>query len=346
MNMRTIGIGIVAIALILAISMTASANPDPVGVNPDVQTTSVVFGSYDLDTNTYTDTTANRLGEGNNTIYLHATTAITSAAAGTEILNISYTKEDGSTGFVLSEAVTVQDDGHWYAGLTVVDLVDITAVTLESGTTDAGTVEIVANVTRQALYQGVGGTDDAQGGFVTEIDLDATACTAKWQGYYGDLTGAIKLGDSQGNYMFEWAWDASKGAEVIATTNTAIPTWSSIAATDGTAMTAMETLWGWGTADSDGPALTFDHTSDSVTIAGVDVADTRGTDSLGATVAGDFDEVVITDGATAAKTNFLFVGVMNADKEAFDGTAKDFEMLVATPDTGATETYYFYVELS
>ena len=343
MNVRTIGIGIVAVALILAISMTASANPDPEGATDTVQTVSVSFGSYALDTDTYTDTAANRLGEGVNVIYLRTTSVV--AGDGDEIVTIDYTKEDGSTGSVDSLVINAQVSGYSYANLTVVDLVDVTGVTLTSGSS-TGTVEIVTDVTRQKMYQGIGGTDAAQGGFVTEIDLDATACTAKWQGYYGDLTGAIKLGDSQGHYIFEWTWDATKGAKVIATTNTAIPTWSSIAETDGTDMTTMESLWGWGTADSDGPAITFDHITDSVTIAGVDVANTRGTDSLGATTPGDFAEVVITDGSTDAKTNFLFVGVMNDNAVAFDGTTKDFEMLVATPDTGTTETYFFYVEMS
>ena len=333
MNVRTIGIGIVAVALILAISMTASANPDPVGVNPDVRYNNVSLGTYNID-NTYTDGYA--LGEGVNTIYINVTTVI----VGSPDLTISYTKEDGSTTTVLADLDTDPAAGTWF-DVTVVDLVDVTGV-VEAVDGTSGAVDIVANVTRQKMHQGIGSTDSAKGGFVTEMNLDAAAVTAKWQGYYGNITGSIVLEDSQGNNMFTWAWLPAQGAEVIATTNTAIPTWSAIAATNADAMTAMETRWEWDAGGSDSPAITFDHESDSVTIAGVEVTTTRGTNSLG----GGFAEVVITDGATAAKEDFLFVGIMSDDTEAYDGTAKDFEMLVATPDTGAVEAYYFYVELS
>jgi len=62
---------------------------------------------------------------------------------------------------------------------------------------------------------------------------------------------------------------------------------------------------------------------------------------------GDFVEVVVADQADpTSKDDFLFVGIINAGAVAFDTTTKDFEMLVATPDTGTVESYYFYVEMT
>jgi len=261
-----------------------------------------------------------------------------------------YTKEDGSTGSVTPD-IPVSVIGTWITLDTVTNLVNITSVSDADGGSEVGVFEIVANVSRQKMHQVVGGTDDAQGGFVTEIDFAAVAVTAKWQGYYGNVSGSIALKDSQGNAMFTWDWNAADGGEVIATTNTSIPPWALVNLTNATDMTAMETAWLWDANTSDGPLITFENNTDDVTIAGILVNNTNGTSRLGAGTAGDFTEVVLKNGASAGadKDDFLFVGIINASKEAFDGTIKDFEMLVATPDTvaaGDTETYYFYVEMT
>ncbi|RKX65700.1 MAG: hypothetical protein DRP42_04340 [Tenericutes bacterium] len=340
MNMRTIGIGIVAIVLIFVISLTASARPDPGGATDTVQYNNVTLGTYTIQ-GSYVD--SNELGDGVDTIYINVTTVI----GGSPNLNISYIKEGGSTDSIVVDLGDAPAAGTWF-DVTVVDLVDVSSVS-ESVTGTSGVVSIVANVSRQKMHQRVGGTDSAKGGFVTEINLAATAVTAKWQGYYGNISGSIALADSQGHNMFTWDWIGGTNAVVIATTNESIPPWSSIQATNADDMGLMETAaWtSWSTGSTDGALATFDHENDSVIIAGVTVSATRGTDSLGAENTGDFSEVVIKDQAIpASKDDFLFVAKMNNDKTSFDGTAKDFEMLVATPDTGAPETYYFYVELS
>jgi len=343
MKMRIIGIGIVAVALILAISMTASANPDPVGATTSVQNNNVSLGAYSIASDTYTH--SNALGEGVNAIYINVTTATTGITG----LTIDYTKEDGSTG-TATPNIPISAIGTWITVDTVTDLVNITSVS-DDNVSGVGVIDIVANVSRQKMHQVVGGTDSAKGGFVTEIDFAAVAVTAKWQGYYGNVSGSIALKDSQGNAMFTWDWNAADGGEVIATTNTSIPPWALVNLTNATDMTAMETAWSWDANTSDGPLITFENSTDDVTIAGVLVNNTNGTSRLGAGTAGDFTEVVLKNGASAgaAKNDFLFVGIINASKEAFDGTIKDFEMLVATPDTvaaGDTETYYFYVEMT
>jgi hypothetical protein len=193
------------------------------------------------------------------------------------------------------------------------------------------------------------GSNISKGGYVTEINFSTEQRTAKWQGYYGNVTGSIVLEDGDDHEMFNWTWYASKGGEVIATTNDSIPPWESLAATaiDGSDMDTIGSLWGWESTQSDDARHTFEDHDTSVVIAGISIGTTNGTDSLGAGNAGDFKEVVLTDGATAIKKDFLFVAIINDDAIAFDGTAKDFEMLVPVGDTPAsTEQYYFYVELT
>ncbi|PXF62093.1 MAG: hypothetical protein C4B59_00300 [Candidatus Methanogaster sp.] len=344
MNMRTIGIGIVAVALILAISMTASANPDPSGATGAVQINSVSLGSYDLDSNIYTNTAANILGEGTNMIYLHATTAITGMIED-EVLNITYIKEDGSTDYVIGPAVGTQDSGYWYAGVTVVDLVDVTAIMTESGTSN-GIVEIVANVSRQALYPGVGGTDSAKGGFVTEMDLDGTSRTTRWQGYYGNVSGSIALADSQGHTMFSWAWNATEGGEVFATTNSSIPPWTGLTNNSTTQfLNEIDADWGWTNDPVDDAGATLNATTN------VNIAD----DSyqIAATTAGalqPYDSQWQCGAVATANPNerddFVFVGIIQDGKTSFASGSADYEMIVPTPDDGSAVTYYFYMELN
>jgi len=343
MHKRTIGIGIMAVALILAISMTASANPDPTGATPTTVYNNVTLGTFtagEAYPDAYTDT--NELGEGVNTIYINVTAA--TSTLGT--LNISYICENGSTATIESGDIT---DGSqvstWFTVTGVGDLVDVTNVS--SGTITEGTFVIVANVSRQALYQGVGGTDVAKGGFVTEMNLDGTSRTTRWQGYYGNVSGSIALKDSQAHTMFSWAWDASKGGEVIATTNTSIPPWTGFhSVDDSSTVTSLNTIWSWAASATDSANATLNTTLENVIIA-----DT--TYTINATTAGALQPTASQwqCGAIATENpvgtdDFIFVGIINATTTSFDTTAKDYEMIVPTYDNGATLTYYFYVEMS
>ena len=340
MNVRIIGIAvIVAVALIITISMTASADPDPTGATDTVQTNNVTLGTFTPGAypDAYTD--SNELGEGVDTIYINVTTV--TATTGT--LNISYIKEDGSTG--AEESDNIPDSSAvdtWFTVSGVDDLVDVTNVS--TGDINSGTFEIVANVSRQALYQGVGGTDVAQGGFVTEMDLDTTSRTTRWQGYYGNVSGSIALKDSQANTMFSWAWDASKGGEVIATTNTSVPPWTSFTNVSGNStVNAINTYWGW-TSDATDDADATLNTTLNVTIAGIGY-------SINATTSGALGGSGWRCGAINTTDpdgtdDFIFVGIIQNAINAFDGTKKDYEMIVPTPDEGTPVTYYFYVEMT
>ena len=189
-------------------------------------------------------------------------------------------------------------------------------------------------------------------GNVTEITIYGESITQSWQGYYGNVSGAIRLADSSGNPMYNWSL-ASPAGEVFASTASSI-TWSSIDCFNWTADgTALETAYNIGATDADGVNETFEaygsnaHADFSVgTVTFNATTACRSADifdSTGASVDGNFEEVLLHDG-----TNTVFAALLEEDLSGFDSSSHDFQMLVLedghSGDTSTTP-YFFYIEL-
>lgn len=349
MNKRFIAILLAGLVMLSVMPGVVSALPS--GATDAVQSHNVTLSDYNVATDT--DTDGYELGEGVDVIYINVTGTIDDT--NTTILYIDYTKEDGST--VADAEVWIPGGtavGTWITESTnITDLVDITDITDNDPFDDTGTFNIVATVTREGLHQGVGGTDSAKGGFITETNLDTTQRTAKWQGYYGNISGKITLADSQAHYMYNWTWTAAKGGEVIATTNTSIPYWSGVAVVstterdDGT--NGINAKWGWESDQSDDADATFSDATYDLVVAGTTLTNTIATadDAILPTGQGWKTAVIKDSSSIDSKDDYLFVGIINNDGTAFDSTTKDFQMIVPVGDTPtSTETYYFYVEMT
>jgi len=187
----------------------------------------------------------------------------------------------------------------------------------------------------------------AYAGNVTELTISGNSITQSWQGYFGNVSGAIRLADASGNPMYNWSL-ATPSGEVFA--STASPTWANIDCFNWTANgTALETSFNIN--DSlDGVNETFSDldTHDAFVVGSTSFSadecmSTQIFDSTGAGVAGNFDEVLLHDG-----TNTVFAALLENDLSGFDSAEHDFEMLVLedghSGDTSTT-TYFFYVEL-
>jgi hypothetical protein len=96
---------------------------------------------------------------------------------------------------------------------------------------------------------------DAMAGNVTQLEINGTAITTSWQGFYGHITGKMILADAQGNNFYDWNMSSPSG-EVYASRSNAV-TWATINCSDATQLAAEETALGQNAADSDSVSNTF-----------------------------------------------------------------------------------------
>ena len=189
------------------------------------------------------------------------------------------------------------------------------------------------------------GSDAATGGTITSVDHgSATAQTQHWAGYYGDVSGLIRLASGD-DVMYSWTAGTVVGGEVYASTNETIAWGSIVAETAADVDTALTYLAG----KSDSATITFDTTNSAVINVGT-VPITQGTAAAthtyvnGASQTINFEEVILTDG-----TNTVWTAIISPNAVGFEtGTAThDYQMIVPEDGSGntATTTYYFFVEL-
>ena len=188
----------------------------------------------------------------------------------------------------------------------------------------------------------------AYAGNVSELTMSDDTITQSWQGYYGNVSGAIRLADASGNPMYNWSL-ASPSGEVFASTASSI-TWASIDCFNWTANgTALEVLFNIN--DSvDGVNETFSdanvHDEFYVGSTKFDANACMSTHIFDATRAGvneHFEEILLHDGL-----NTIFASLLENNMDGFDGASHDFEMLVLEDGHGTdtdTTPYFFYIEL-
>jgi hypothetical protein len=193
----------------------------------------------------------------------------------------------------------------------------------------------------------------ALAGNVTEITVSGFAITQSWQGYFGNVSGTIQLADASDNQMYNWSLASPEG-EIYATTDTSVA-WANIACFDLAGNHSnLETDFNISSDDVDGVNETFSDAgtheefyTNNVQFAADTCAATQIYDSTGTSVAGNFQEVLLTD--SSANNEVIFTAILDEEDVAgFDNAMHDFEMLVLENGHGtdtATTVYYFYVEL-
>jgi hypothetical protein len=195
-------------------------------------------------------------------------------------------------------------------------------------------------------------TADAVAGNVTEFNLDANSITQTWQGYFGNITGKIVLGNANNDTFYDWTLSNPQG-EIYATRLATVPTWSSIACANSTDVTTEDASLGVNqTRDVDSVNNTFLNTTSFNPFYVGSVQINPGVQTCYATYLYNgtgpqstyFPEVLLADGSG----NIIYTGLLESDALGFDGRSHDFQILVGEDGHSgntAPSVYYFYLEL-
>jgi hypothetical protein len=205
----------------------------------------------------------------------------------------------------------------------------------------------------------VASSDNAYAGNISGMVVTGFSITQTWAGYYGNVTGTVKLDDANNKTMYDWTL-AEPSGEIYAVNET--PTWTTVncfnfSSTGAGALqnlTKIETLYGLAKDDVDGFDETFNSTNGQATfyVGANTIASTttcRQTSLYDNTEADPgatkFREVLLYD---ATGNNVIYTAILQNDTAGFNAKTIDFELIVPenghNADTNPT-TYYFYVEL-
>jgi len=191
----------------------------------------------------------------------------------------------------------------------------------------------------------------AQGGNVTQVNIDALTVTTSWQGYYGDITGEISLGDAGNNTFYNWSVTTVAG-EVYAT-RTASVTWGTVDCANATQISLEEGYLGQASTDGDSVTNTFNKRSHPALAVGTrniaaNTCNTTNAFSSNNTQSVNWTQVLLNQNVSTVG-NVIYTTIINDTTVGFDGATHDFQLLVGenekTGNIGAT-TYYFWVELN
>jgi len=215
-------------------------------------------------------------------------------------------------------------------------------------------------------------------GNVSELNFDGSTITRTYQGYVGNVTGWIVLGDASNNTLYDWTLASPQG-EIYAVRDPTPPLWGTVVcASAGNILAEDETRLGVNeTKDEDSVNNTF-------VVGGAPDQRNRFTGVLAdlayhpqfwtanqsiaagtcpqATLynstyepSSDFKEVLLED---STQSFIIYTAIIShtinqlGDTPGFDGRVYDFEMLVGenghgTEDgeTATVSTYWFYLEL-
>ena len=195
-------------------------------------------------------------------------------------------------------------------------------------------------------------THGAIAGNVTEINLNANTITQSWQGYFGNITGTVVLGDSSNNTFYDWSLSSPQG-EIYATRLASTPTWATVGCANSTHINSEDTALGIDQAnDADAVNKTFLNTTNFSPFYVGSVLINQSSQNCYATYLYNntgaqstyFPEVLLSDTAG----NMIYTGLVENNAMGFNNRTHDFEILVGEnghSGDAATTTYYFYLEL-
>lgn len=184
---------------------------------------------------------------------------------------------------------------------------------------------------------GPGTAVTAQGGNVTEVNVSADTSTSRWQGFYGNVSASLALGDGS-TVFFNWS---NAGVQAIFASPDNSVDWLSITSRSLDAeKEAKDTLFSFDSQDADSINQTIQGSGCSAGsylsgAGGVTPYNSSGLPGLWETCLGD-------DGATLADT-VLGTNVIAAGGDAFNGQEVQYQLMVPVPTTNTN--YYLYLEI-
>jgi hypothetical protein len=189
-------------------------------------------------------------------------------------------------------------------------------------------------------------------GNVSEITITGVSNSQSWQGFFGNVSGGIRLANAAGNVLYNWSLASPQG-EVFASNDSSVA-WTNLFCFNATGNgTSLEAQYGIDSTDIDGVNETFLETvaHDAFTVGSTSFIANQCPaafmfDSTGQGVDNSFEEVLLTD--ASYNEHVIYTAILEQNVLGFDGTQNDFQMIVLENghlgDTSTT-SYYFYVEL-
>ena len=214
---------------------------------------------------------------------------------------------------------------------------------------------------------------DAIAGNVSEVNFHSRTVTQSWQGYFGNVTGVIVLGDTNQNIMYNWSVASPRGQIYASTNNTVV--WQYIqcfnftadgtynaadlnyygnTSLHGTNLTLLQEEFGVQSRDDDSVNNTFrwigaqGHSvfyTNNYEFSKGECQTTRVFGPDGSQNEGEFEQVLLYEPSTSS---VVFVSLLEEDRLGFDNVTHDFQMLVLEDGHGTdiqTTPYYFWVAL-
>ncbi len=194
------------------------------------------------------------------------------------------------------------------------------------------------------------GTADAWGGNVTQVNLTINSSTLHWQGFYGSVTGSLRLAsgnESNVSTLKLWTVSTLRG-QIYASRASNID----FTALNSTAVTlaAVDSAFSFLSGANDAAAHTgADSLNPAFSIGQYAV----GANSeplimtLNSTGQSTWQQVVLNDGNTSDSSRYVFVGLINSSGVAYNGQSANFQIIVPENSVGdaTPTTYYFYGEV-
>ncbi len=184
------------------------------------------------------------------------------------------------------------------------------------------------------------GSINTVGGNITSANLDGNSSTEKWGGFYGNVSGSLRLSEENvSSFMYYWAWTPSNGGTICISTNPSLYTQF----ISGAGGADIDSAWGFPSTATDSGENTFNNSNCSLafgpySIYGAAYADTGGP--------GGFVTCAYKTTTDPGKNGLLFCSNIT-NGQIYDGSSGNYEIIAPTNDSQMSyETYYFYLSLS
>ncbi len=214
----------------------------------------------------------------------------------------------------------------------------------------ASSGQVGANITSTGtpvtLPRGAATTVSIYGGNATNLNLQINSTTLHWQGFYGNITGALRLAAGTST-LKTWNVSSVSGQVYISTSpNINFAALASTSVNLSNVDSAFSFLSG---SDDSAQNTGVENSNSAINISYYPLSiNTRPVIySRDSTLAANWQQIVLAQSLSYDKNSLVFTGIIRPAQLVFNGQAGDFQIVVpASGINGSTaETYYFYGEL-
>lgn len=182
-------------------------------------------------------------------------------------------------------------------------------------------------------------TITTEGGNVTEVNVSGTQLTTKWAGFYGEVSGNLRITDASAAVFFEWTVSNVSGAVVYATNGT-VTDWSDSNINAMNYSNAPTHLGNVSATDNFTNTFNFTGAFSSASLAEASTAYAQ------TFVGGDDSSTFLTYALVSTADDVaIWAAVAEEDSTSFQaGNTVDYQLLAGTLD-GSNTDLSFYFEL-